>query len=342
MSCKLNPGDQSRQYDLVSSLYGQGTVLGWFLTVQSVFVSWLWHPRKRKSGSIDIDLIAVLVLPTVAAGHVLSQVSHLTLGPDILGRLEVSDLQYAQMIAAIRAPLKVIDCFLVVDVALILTALWNGCLRRAMSVAAIGLLCFIARTFVHFSAFKEAAVWYRPCDPHSDRSLFTKATAVDLFAHVFMLIEASYLALLCCKGVVFLLNVVQAKTTNDRGHSILPKDTCTSSELAGPDQAALVSTLLLGLSMYFRSNGSEGLRSAISFRRFCFPQSSSNFSDLDQAVAVSAGATTLGFSLYSIAKAQLELRGRGLGVGSTPVEALQDDVSDVGIDHEALTGTAGS
>lgn len=55
----------------VSSLYGPGTIAAWYFTVLSVLVSWTLHPRKRKSGSIDVDLVATLTLPAVAVGHLM-------------------------------------------------------------------------------------------------------------------------------------------------------------------------------------------------------------------------------------------------------------------------------
>jgi hypothetical protein len=59
----------SSRYQLVSSLYGPGTVVCWYLTWVSVQVSWITHPKKGTFDSIDPDFIAVLTLPTVAAGH---------------------------------------------------------------------------------------------------------------------------------------------------------------------------------------------------------------------------------------------------------------------------------
>jgi hypothetical protein len=61
-------------YSLVSSLYGPGTTACWYLTALSYHASWTLHPKKRMSGSIDTDFIALLTFPTVAAGHLISQV----------------------------------------------------------------------------------------------------------------------------------------------------------------------------------------------------------------------------------------------------------------------------
>src|SRR6201999_2905001 len=59
------------QFSLVSPLYGPGSMLCWYLTTLSVLLSWMLHPHKRASGSIDVDLVAVLTLPAVAAGHLI-------------------------------------------------------------------------------------------------------------------------------------------------------------------------------------------------------------------------------------------------------------------------------
>jgi hypothetical protein len=136
-SC-FQPGSQLA---LVSSLYGPGTMICWYLTVLAVLISWTMHPRKRKSGSIDVDLVAVCTLPAVAAGHIAWQLRRLA-AQNI--RTEVrrkDDLQYAQTLAAIEAPFNVTETFLVISTYLLLVARSLVCIRRAIFVATMQLLC---------------------------------------------------------------------------------------------------------------------------------------------------------------------------------------------------------
>ena len=60
-------------YQGISSLYGPGTILCWYLTVSSCFCSWLFNAKKRSRDSIDNDFVAALTLPVVAATHLIIQ-----------------------------------------------------------------------------------------------------------------------------------------------------------------------------------------------------------------------------------------------------------------------------
>jgi hypothetical protein len=66
--------DNLDTYTVVSSLYGPGATGYWYLTGLSSLASRTMIPEKRISGSIDSDFIALLTFPTVAAGHLITQV----------------------------------------------------------------------------------------------------------------------------------------------------------------------------------------------------------------------------------------------------------------------------
>ena len=120
MSNTASAADVDR-YVLVSGLYGPGMVVGWFLMIVSCFVSWTIHPRKRLSGSIDSDLIAILTLPVIATGHLISQLFNYP------GRREdmmtTTDVYLPQRIAAIEAPLNIVETSMAVSVILFLLAI---------------------------------------------------------------------------------------------------------------------------------------------------------------------------------------------------------------------------
>ena len=65
---------QSDKYALVSSFYGPGAVGGWYLTAFACLISFSLHPRQRRRDSITADFIAVLTFPTVAAANLITQV----------------------------------------------------------------------------------------------------------------------------------------------------------------------------------------------------------------------------------------------------------------------------
>lgn len=101
-----DPGSGDR-FSQVSSLYGHGTIAAWCLTILSVLVSWTLHPSKRKSGTIDMDLLAALTLPAVAAGHLMFQARFLLDGK--LYDDNANGWGFLQFIAATEAPFVVTE-----------------------------------------------------------------------------------------------------------------------------------------------------------------------------------------------------------------------------------------
>ena len=63
----------------VESLHGPGTIRAWLLTVISILISWTFNTQSRRRDAIPLDLIVVLLLLIVAAGHSFYQVAHLPL-----------------------------------------------------------------------------------------------------------------------------------------------------------------------------------------------------------------------------------------------------------------------
>ena len=57
------------RYQLVDSLYGPGIVGAWLLTLCAVLISWTLNASSRRKDTISIDFIAALLLPMVAASH---------------------------------------------------------------------------------------------------------------------------------------------------------------------------------------------------------------------------------------------------------------------------------
>lgn len=45
---------------LVPSLYGSGTTMCWLLTILASLVSWTCDKRKRKSDTLEADVIAII------------------------------------------------------------------------------------------------------------------------------------------------------------------------------------------------------------------------------------------------------------------------------------------
>ncbi|KAI4156547.1 MAG: hypothetical protein LQ340_000187 [Diploschistes diacapsis] len=160
--------DEQDRLALVSSLYGPGTIACWYLTTLSVLVAWTLHPHKRKSGSIDVDLITVLTLPAVAAGHLISQVRAFLSQDHTARQANHASPQSLQALAAIEAPLIVVETFMAISVVLFVIAAMVRCIRKAIVVALIGLFCLAVDCYVHFSGLRDFGLQYKPGSSNGD------------------------------------------------------------------------------------------------------------------------------------------------------------------------------
>ena len=183
---------------LVSSLYGPGTIACWYLTALSVLVSWLLHPQKRTSGSIDVDLIAVLTLPAVAAGHLFSQVRGFLSEDNIMSTGSNADWKYRQSVAAIEASLNVTETFMAISAILLIVASWAICFRRVIFVSSVALLCLAVECFVHFSKIRDFGLQYR----RSDVSGVMDTTFSRLFIADFASLVIAILVTLSVSGLI--------------------------------------------------------------------------------------------------------------------------------------------
>lgn len=340
------------RYAQVSSLYGPGTVACWYLTILSVFVSWTLHPKKRKSGSIDVDLIALLTLPAVAAGHLCWQVSMLISRHDTSPNMGVKTDEYAQSIAAIEAPFSVIESFMAISVILFLVALWTVSLRRAICVATVGLLCLATECHIHFSRFGELGIRFKRSAPESDKTpAFSRSFVADFTGLVIAILVILAISAVGASAIItYMLHGRRARqeieeTRRQRldqnpgaSQGAVHSETATSTHEPSPPNAlsprskrtsgwvamtfgfaAMLLTIVpsAGNAIYFSYTILAATRRKVTiwsrvkiFVAHFYPHSSNSFLDLDQAVATAAGATVLGFSIYSVAKAQYELQGR--------------------------------
>ncbi len=140
------PDTQQERLALVSSLYGTGTVLYWMLIGLSCLISWTLHPRKRRSGSVDDDLVAFLSFGFVARGHLVSQTCTFPAGVD--ASLSMAHPALLQHIAALEASIKVTETSMQICVILFLAAVCFKCVRRACLIALDGLFGLSAELYL--------------------------------------------------------------------------------------------------------------------------------------------------------------------------------------------------
>ena len=304
----------------VSSLYGPGTVLGWHLTLLSCLVAWTLHPRRRRSGSIDANLIAGLTLPTVAAVHLISQIRASSTLRNDLNRATRPE------IAAIEAPLVVLEIFMTFSVLFFVLAWCMKCFRRGFAVAAVGLLCFATECYVHF----RLPHGYRPA------RVFQRSFVAD--SGILLLVIAAVL-LICALAALGLTAVFFER----RRHIRAEPAAILASDFAG-DEAVMyalteqmdaiaeesfqestnmriitaVTLFFLPVSFIPSLMGTTGFKSweslsevhitAADLARIMFPRTSYSLRDWDQAVAALAGGIVLAFSIYSVVHTNYQKR----------------------------------
>ena len=356
-----SPPQPQSQRALVSSLYGPGTITCWYLTTLSVLLSWTLHPQKRKSGSIDVDLIAVLTLPAVAAGHLVSQFRGFLHqdGRTVRGASDISrsvdDGNYLQSIAAIEAPFNVTETFMAISVILFIVAALMFCIRRAILVGLIGLLCFIVECAIHFSSFTDLGLRYRPGVSADDHPTFSRFFVADFAGLVIAILVVLSLCGVISAAIAFYMLLPPkiassgprpdveggneaapgARTPLGSGASVVEAtrsvETIHETQLRrNPGESSLrsitmVTILFLPLSLVasvmplaWPSTRQDSASATASpwqtldesihrLGRNLFPRTACSVTDLDQGVAAAAGATVLGFSIYSVAKAYYKI-----------------------------------
>ena len=268
---------QSGEYALVSSFYGPGAVGGWHLTTLACVISFSLHPRKRSRDSITADLIAVLTFPTVAAAHLINQIRSYPRESTTL----------APSVASIVATQIVIKWFVTINMALTLLAVNFRCMRRACLLAIVTLFCVSAECYVFFSFSTRRTV-----KQNGDARIFSNSQAFF----------STLMVSLSC-GIPYILHLIIVKPkVRMPDIEIYHASMILIWFLPCPILGSLLSNAITPVTT--PSHSSPRIRTAVSkLAHDLIPRSNSSVKELDQAVALLAGATVFGFSLYSTADA---------------------------------------
>ncbi|KAG5752159.1 hypothetical protein H9Q70_005213 [Fusarium xylarioides] len=146
MSGASLPGER---FSLVASFYGPGNIASWLCMVVSVLTTWCLNAEYRRQDSISADLVVVLAVPGVAAGHAIYMLffgssSH----ESILHLFTSADSEVVRHAAAAEAALDVCETFSAIAVLLVFISMFFGHLRRTLAVVAVGLLAFSTEAVV--------------------------------------------------------------------------------------------------------------------------------------------------------------------------------------------------
>lgn len=319
---------------LVSSLYGEGTILCWLLTILACLVSWTCDKRKRKSDHLNPDFIGILTLPSVALAHTIYQTRSLN-SPASLNIQPASAIQLSR---ALEASLTVTETFMILSVVLFLVAFPARCYKRAILTALVGLFCLATEYLVYSQLTSSPNHRLMAIKSNFSRS-FVSDTAIIITVIISLI--------LTCISIAFCLALYVFHNKPCRSTDPVALDTASVEriitqigtlhtpeaildELArhqmGPSSredrfmylslfslvflpASLVSSVMgmyigpRGLGVGKPESSSWWSRFAYIAQRFLaafFPKTTATFADLDQAVAVAAGCVILSFTLWTV------------------------------------------
>lgn len=124
------------RYKLVDSLYGPGTVGAWLLTLCAVSISWTFNKSSRHKDTISVDFIAALLLPLIAASHLVFLLIRLPV--PLAEIITARGVELQQYESAIEAPLNICETFSMV--ALFWAILCRPCWHNIMKLRRLGLV----------------------------------------------------------------------------------------------------------------------------------------------------------------------------------------------------------
>ena len=164
-----------------------------------------------------MDLIAVLTLPAVAAGHLVLQVRGLLDQHNDPPMTTSVDENYIQSVAAIEASFFVTKTFMPISVFMFMIAAWMFCIRRAIFVALIGLLCFAAEYYIVFSRFGDLGLRYDPGVLPRESPAFSRFFVPDVVNSVIAILVTILFIIGLLNTAIVLFILVLPKTLALRG-----------------------------------------------------------------------------------------------------------------------------
>lgn len=257
----------------VSSLYGPGAFFGWLCTILSVSISWTFNLDQKGQDTIDNDLIAALLFPSIAAIHF-----HYV----FWSRQDVDAAVFmtAEATSAVRIWYMLFGHFLVH---------WIGgirCWKRSVCTVFVLLVCYLPDLYV--------LGW---ADSGFSMRVWLGANAVDFVSTehfsqlMFQAMSHAVVCLASFVGYVTLPLLYRAyfRTT--------PRDVVifmVSLEMVNLSAAGAIHAYFL-FDDFYESRFSWMDRPLLQL--LCIPQSGHSLKDLDQAAALWAGLLTLIFSI---------------------------------------------
>ena len=289
---------------LVSSFYGSGATACWYLNFLSCLISWTLHPKKQRSDSITSDLIALVTFPTVAAAHLVAQVQ------DYPSQLQIDDEILQKMNACICASLTIAETYLSLCTILLFPAVLVRSIKRIMVLTLTGIFCFITETYVFFAipSIRNSPGTFNRAFIIDSLSLLVIILTIVIVL-VAMLLHFIYLWFTCHLPPLLtepqqgadpevVENYHYVRTAHLRVNQMVCLAYLAVLSSVGPTCFAVKDVVPSPVQEAGDKPRVTAWRKIVN--EF-FPRTNTGIIELDQAVALLAGMTVLGFSLYSVA-----------------------------------------
>ena len=320
---------QPDEYALVSSFYGPGAIGGWYLTTLGCLLTFTLNTQQRRQNTITADLIAVVAYPCFAAAHLLSQLTAYSESPQ-------SSRERLQSATAIEASLVVTETFLALNPLLFTASACFKAYNRIVLLAITGSFCFAIDSILFFSGPAKDVL-----EPMLSRRFLmnSKGILIGLLVELLTL-DALALILASVASVSRSMKTRNARQGQEEIDSVqsspshprdIPRVTEESRNFLSPLRSkswtnksaewyAVLTLILLpftaGAPVFPATQDlSERLRSR-SFHRLTktapdilhkmIPRTNVQVKELDQLAALLAGTTSLGFSVFGVAKCQCQ------------------------------------
>jgi hypothetical protein len=145
--------DDPSRHDLVSSLYGPGSVGAWLLTALAVVLSWTLNPHLRGNDVLTLDFITMLAFPAIAAIDGMCQLLRFQGGPqELLTRLDTETLKYS---SAFEAPVTVCKTYFWIFLGLSTLSSVRRCKKRLISLLIAGSFGYSVQATLNITLGRE-------------------------------------------------------------------------------------------------------------------------------------------------------------------------------------------
>ncbi|KAK4221239.1 hypothetical protein QBC38DRAFT_505066 [Podospora fimiseda] len=295
---------ESERFSLVSSFYGPGNCICWFLLLVSVAIN-------QTADTMTNDPVAAITFPVVAVGDyiylVLTNYSDMANG----GAWSTPITSDVQFVASIEAPLIICEAFIARSALLYLLSARKGHIKRMTIMMIVTILCLLVE-YIHAVIFKPKFRSTTPSpEPPSPEPGFTGVYSALLVGNFLFQLTPVFIGIFCWSILTMVLFVVEVifklcHERRDRKRRDLDEDEelkeiKKNKNWLWPGRITSFMSgclaVVVGLASVEIKYGTA-YPPKFRFHRFRYiPKGSVSMADMDQAIALWGRLMTLMFSL---------------------------------------------